>query len=122
MNLGIERRRDRRVKLLWPIWFGYAEDSEFFRGQIVDLSRGGVSFSIEQDNCPEVGTHLRTNFSYPHDVSEEFDMGSYAHWAEVVRVDKLPGTKHRVAMRLHERLSSEPCAMIPEAAFAAALN
>ncbi|MBN2376718.1 MAG: PilZ domain-containing protein [Sedimentisphaerales bacterium] len=122
MSLGIERRRDRRVQLLWPIWFGYAEDGEFFRGQIVDLSQGGVSFSIERDNCPEVGTHLRANFSFPQDIEEEFDMGSYSHWAEVLRVDKLPGTKQRVAMRLHERLSSEPCSMIPEAAFATALN
>ena len=108
MGYSQERRRDKRVRFSWPLWFGYDENGRLFQGQLVDLSRSGVSFTVNSDNCPGLGQHVLTRFSFPHNMTEQFEMGNYFHWSEVVRVDSAGPGRCRVAMRLHKRLAHEP--------------
>ena len=103
-----ERRRERRIRFSWPLWFGNEQYGELFQGKISDLSRSGVSFTIDRDQCPTVGKHLLTRFSYPCDTEEKFEIDSYFHWSEVIRTDPAGVGQYRVAMRLHERLGQEP--------------
>jgi hypothetical protein len=109
----VERRRENRVRFSWPLWFGYQDNGEFFRGQIVDLSRSAVSFTIPERHCPPAGQHVLIRFSYPRHPGDEFDMDSYYFWAEVLRsYDLLPGNK-RVVLRLHRPLELDPAAPAP---------
>ena len=112
MNARRERRREPRIKFHWPLWFGYNEDDEMFRGQVVNVSRSGVSFSIENHLCPSVGCHLLTRFSYPHNLESEFLLDTYFFWAEVIRIDPTSIGTCRVALRLHRSVNYEPVADI----------
>ena len=105
-----ERRDAQRVRFCWPLWFGYGELDPFIRGQVFDLGRDGVSFTIAEHQCPSLGTHVATRFNYPCVATDTFAMDRYMHWSEVVRVDRLAGGRCRVALRLHEPLAQEPVA------------
>ncbi len=108
MEYAQERRREKRIKFSWPLWFGYEKNGELFQGKIADLSRSGVSFTVDAEKCPEPGSHVLTRFSYPCDTEEEFEIESYFHWSEVIRTDVAGDDKVRVAMRLHEMLDYQP--------------
>jgi hypothetical protein len=113
MLTGEERRRDKRIRFSWPIWFGYSELGELFKGQAIDLSRNGVGFAIDANRCPGVGEHILTRFSYPSNLNGTFEIDSYFHWAEVIRVDNMYPGRCRVAMQLHERLAYDPDEVTP---------
>jgi len=108
-----ERRHHPRIRYSWPLWFGYEENGELFPAQVVDLSRKGVSFKCDPCHCPHPGHHLLTRFSFPCDPADDFEMNSYFHWAEVVRVEDTLYGKRRVAMRLHQNLPAEPAQPAP---------
>ncbi len=104
MNATQEKRTNDRIKFSWPLWFAYEGNDEVFRGQIQDLNQQHVSFTVDQHVCPHVGQHIMTRFSYPRSEEDQFDMDSYLHWGEVIRVDCVDWNHRRVAMRLHEQV------------------
>lgn len=108
MEKTAERRREDRIRFSWPAWFGYEENGEFAQGQIVDLSRHGVCFSVPAQNCPDIGDHVITRFSYPLNGSYEFQMGTYYQWAQVVRTETTPLGQIRVALKLAHPLDQDP--------------
>ena len=100
-----ERRHEKRLKFQWPAWFSYDENGEFFQGQIHDLSKSSVSFSIEPNHQPEIGTELIVRFSYPISDAPFFNMGRYFQWAKVIRVSHNDITnKNIMAVSLNHRL------------------
>ncbi len=101
-----DRRNSERVRFSWPIWFGYDPSGELHRGKVVDLSDQGVCFSLPKNDCPQVGNHVLTRFSYPVLEKDEFQMGSYYQWSQVIRIDT-EGDKCKVALRLHESLGDK---------------
>jgi len=107
MQSATDRRREKRIQFSWPLWFGYEENGQFIRGQVVDLSRSGVGFKVVEHECPPVGTHVLTRFSYPLEQEDHFTMDNYYHWAEVLRVDEASYGSRRVAMRLHQPLEHD---------------
>lgn len=110
MNTTQERRSAGRIQFLWPLWFGYDQDGEFYRGQIYDLSRSGASFLIRQDQSPAPGSRLLIRFSYPQGLSDGFELDSYYSWAQVVRVDQVGTGFNKVALRLENQLTHDPAA------------
>ena len=104
-----EKRIEKRIRFLWPIWFGYESrpNEEFHRGQVVDLSSKGVGFIVDEHCCPNVGEHVLTRFSYPTSENGSFAMDDYLHWSEVIRVEPMPYGKKRVAFRLHQQLEHD---------------
>ena len=108
MPATVEKRNHPRVRLSWPLFFGYDENGEMFRAQLTDLSRTGVSFTIQNESCPPLGSVLLTRFSYPRDLGDGFDMDSYYFWAGVVRIDALSSNRRRVALELHRPLDVDP--------------
>ena len=109
MKYAQERRREKRIKFSWPLWFGYEQNGELHQGKIADLSRSGVSFTVDADQSPAPGSHVLTRFSYPCDTEEHFEIESNFHWSEVIRTDVVGDDKVRVALRLHEMLDQQPC-------------
>jgi hypothetical protein len=103
-----EKRRHRRVRYSWPLFFGYEETGQMFRGQVFDVSRSGASFTLNQNDCPPLGHTVLTRFSYPHDATNMFDMDSYFYWATVVRCDDIGYGKRKVSLELHRHLESDP--------------
>jgi len=107
MDHSLERRREGRISFTWPLWFGYHDNGQLHQGQVRDLSRAAVSFTVSRHLAPPRGTHVMTRFSFPVQ-SENFEMDNYLHWAEVIRVEPAHGDKVKVAMRLHQPLSCDP--------------
>ena len=118
MQASEERRTEKRIRLMWPLWFGYQEHGQLMRAQSVDLSRMGVSFTVDHECCPRVGDHVRTRFSFPLEAVDSFEMESYCDWGEVVRVDQVQGHRPRVAMRLQAPVNYCPDQQEAEAACA----
>ena len=108
METVAERRKEDRIRFSWPAWFGYEENGEFIQGQIVDLGRHGVSFTIPPDQAPQIGEHVVTRFSFPLNGSYEFQMGTYYQWAKVIRIDITPIGQTRVALKLTQPLDQDP--------------
>lgn len=103
-----DRRHTDRIRFFWPLWLGYEDNGELFRGQVVDLNNSHVSCTVEEQYCPSVGQHITTRFSYPLNTADKFAIGSYLHWSEVIRVDQVrPGTR-RIALRLHRPITLNP--------------
>ena len=102
-----DRRRQARLRFLWPLWFGYSDDGEFVQGKAVDLSNQAVSFTVSSERRPDVGDHVLTRFSFPMTTMQEFGIDGYYGWSEVMRVEDQGDQRHRVALRLHEPIESE---------------
>jgi len=118
MDKTQDRRKQPRVRFFWPVWFGYEENSEFYRGQIIDMNNHCISFAVNEEICPDVGHRRLVRFSYPLNTEYSFEMGTYFSWAETIRVDSISEGQRKVAMQLtcplpqplvpvesHERLS-----------------
>jgi len=63
---------------------------------------------MEAHAAPTPDVCVLTRFSYPHNMSNMFEMDSYFFWADVVRVDDLGWGKVRVALELHKLLEMDP--------------
>jgi len=116
MIRGEERRGQERIRFSWPFWFGYDDNGQLFRGQSIDLSKSHVSFRVEQSQCPCVGQHILTRFSFPQSVSNKFEIDSYYHWSEVIRVEPDVGNCSRIALRLHQPIEYDPSGAVLEQA------
>ena len=113
-----ERRTEKRIRFMWPLWFGHHDQGQLTRAQAVDLSRTGVSFTVDHQACPRIGDHIRTRFSFPVEDVDDFEMDSYFDWGEVVRVDHIRGHKPRVALRLHAPVNYSAEEQEPQVAYA----
>ena len=108
MRAQTERRAVKRMRYFWPLWFGYDHTGKLNQAKVIDLSEDGVCFSFSgNEDTPEVGHHLLTRFSYPVMENDEFSMGSYYHWSEVVRVDRHEDNHCRIALKLRTPLADE---------------
>jgi len=105
----VDKRKEKRTRSSWPVWFGFEDNGELFCGKMVDFSKSSVSFTVDEYHCPSVGNHVVTRFSFPRKTnSSQLGMGHYLHWSEVIRVDDHSPGHRRVAMRLHQPLVSNP--------------
>ena len=105
MDSQPDRRSEDRIRFNWPVWFGHEENGEFFQGQIVDLNRQGMSFTVDPCHCPQIGSYIVARFSYPLTQAGGFQMGSFFQWAKVIRSDRLTGQPPRVALRLNRPIA-----------------
>ena len=105
MDSQPERRSEHRIRFSWPVWFGYEENGEFFRGQMVDLNRQQMSFQVDPGHDPRPGSHIIVRFSFPLKEAGGFQMGRFFQWAQVIRVDHRIGQSPRVALRLNKQIA-----------------
>lgn len=102
-----DRRKRSRIRYIWPLWYGTEEAGALNSGQVVDLADEGISFKVNCEHCPCPGQHIFVSFSYPVETSEQFDMGSYRNWGEVIRVDSCYHNQRRIVVRLNPPLELE---------------
>lgn len=103
------------MRVSWPLWYGYEDNGQMFRGQMIDLSQNAVSITVNNQPIPSPGDHIFTRFSYPLEHSDEFAMDNYLHWSEVIRVTPTRTGSTRIALRLHEPLRHDPSRPTQEA-------
>ncbi len=109
MDSLMERRREKRLRYSWPIWFAEDFDDILSQGQMVDISSGGASFTCYADRCPAPGDRITARFSVPrHEESESFDLSNFIREGDICRIDELGPYIRRVAVRFAEPLPFRP--------------
>jgi len=105
-----ERRREKRLRYHWPVWFAENFNGILSQGQMVDVSSGGAAFTCVADNtCPNPGQNITARFSVPRYLPDtSFDVNDYVRTGSVCRIDFLPNNLRRVAVRFQQPLPFRP--------------
>ncbi len=104
MSDNNERRSEPRVRFSWPMWYGYEDNGQLFRGQVLDLNRHAIAFIADKQCHPQVGHWLLMRFSYPVHSGDKFSMGTYLDWSEVIRVDNNYNGNTKLVVNLNHKL------------------
>ncbi len=110
MEYTPERRRERRLRYHWPVWFAEDFAGMLHQGQMVDVCSGGAAFTCYANRgCPGPGQHITARFSVPcHHPDDSFDIADLIRSGSVSRVDHLNAGLRRVAMSFFEPLPFKP--------------
>ena len=110
MNTNNERRKERRLRYHWPIWFAEDFNETLIQGQMVDVSSEGAAFTCYADeDCPSPGQNVTARFSVPRfGPNESFDMASFTRLGRICRVDNVNKFLRRIAVQFAEPLSFKP--------------
>ena len=104
-----ERRREKRLRYHWPIWFAEDGGGQLAQGQMVDLSSGGAAFSCYAENCPSTGQWITARFSVPeYGVDRSFDLSNHVRSGSVCRVEEINSFLRRVAVQFSDNLPFRP--------------
>jgi hypothetical protein len=109
-NLSEERRREKRLNYLWPIWFAQELGKNITQGQLVDVSSDGAAFTCHADeNCPYTGQKILLKFSLPrYESNNEYYMASFSRPGYVKRVDQVDRFIKKVAAQFAIPLPFSP--------------
>jgi len=110
MNENFERRKEKRLRYHWPVWFAEDFNTELTQGQMIDISSDGAAFSCYAHQvCPHPGQWLTARFSVPRiGTNDSFEMASFARAANVCRVDYVNDFIRRIAVQFAEPLPFKP--------------
>ncbi len=104
-----ERRREKRLRYNWPVWFAEDFNDVLVQAQMVDISSGGAAFTCYADKCPYDGQHITTRFSVPrYGEDASFDLENFVRHGRICRVDQLSPFIRRVAVQFSEPLPFKP--------------
>lgn len=105
----IERRREKRLRYHWPVWFAENFDAVLAQGQMVDISSGGAAFTCYTQECPSEGQAITARFSIPrYGQDDAFDMSNFIRTGRVCRVEELNQFLRRVAVQFAQPLPFKP--------------
>jgi hypothetical protein len=110
MEASPERRKERRLRYHWPVWFAEDFDQILSQGQMVDVSSVGAAFTCYNDQCcPYPGQDVTARFSVPQfSTDSSFSLASFTRRGRICRVDNISGYIRRVAMQFAEPLPFKP--------------
>ncbi len=110
MKSTSERRRERRLRYHWPVWFAEDFAGMLSQGQMVDVCSGGAAFTCYSDmGCPYPGQHITTRFGVPcYGPDDNFDMADFIRAGHVCRIDHLSSGLARIAIQFFEPLPFKP--------------
>ncbi len=109
MDSLMDRRREKRLRYNWPIWFAEDFDDILSQGQMVDISSGGAAFTCYADRCPAPGDRITARFSVPkYEDEDSFDLSNFIREGDICRIDELGPYVRRVAVQFAEPLPFRP--------------
>jgi len=109
MSEYTEKRREKRLRYHWPVWYGNNFEGILSQGQMVDVSSGGAAFTCYNDNCPYIRQAITAILSIrKHTCDESFDMENYVRGGKVCRVQEISPFIRRVAVQFEEVLPFKP--------------
>jgi len=105
-----ERRRERRFRYHWPVWFAEDFNEALSQGQMVDISSAGAAFTCHSDQIsPYPGQRITARFSVPRfGPGESFDMANFTRTGHICRVERVHKLLRRIAVQFAEPLSFKP--------------
>lgn len=110
MKTSCERRREQRLHYNWPLTFSEGLSHKLYRGQMLDISSGGGSFTCQtHEKCPSDGQYLMVHFSVPR---PGVGMEKYVRCANVVRIENLDSMFNRVSVKFEQPLEFKPAKIV----------
>jgi len=104
-----DRRREKRLRYHWPIWFAEDFTDILSQGQMVDLSSNGAAFTCYADQCPYQGQYITARFSVPrYENNDSFDMDNFIRSGFVCRIEDISPYVRKVAVQFAEHLPFKP--------------
>jgi hypothetical protein len=105
-----EKRTEQRLRYRWPVRFAAKVGQRPLRGQIVDVTSGGLAFLCHPgEDCPHPDQFVTAGFGVPHFNSHgSFDTVFFNRVGRVCRVDSLNDKVSRVAIQFAEPLFFQP--------------
>lgn len=103
-----ERRREARLRYLWPLWYSRDGNLDVEQGRMVDLCSGGASFLATGGDCPQPGDDIWVRGSYPIVEEGAFGMASFTTLGRVLRADRAPAMQRRIAVQFSAPLEQCP--------------
>jgi hypothetical protein len=110
MDRITERRKEKRLRYHWPVWFAEDFNGTLCQGQMVDVSSAGAAFTCHADeNCPYPGQEVTARFSVPRfGPADSFDMAGFTRLSHICRVEQVNKFLHRIAIQFAEPLPFKP--------------
>ncbi len=110
MKQKSERRREKRLRYHWPVWFAEDFNEILLQGQMVDVSSTAAAFTCYPDqNCPYPGQPITARFSVPCFSSDNsFNLANFTRSGSVHRVDKVSNFLSQIAIQFAEPLPFKP--------------
>lgn len=110
MEQNSERRKERRLRYHWPVWFAEDFNEILFQGQMVDVSSSAAAFTCYPDqDCPYPGQPITARFSVPCFSSDSsFNLANFTRSGSVCRVDKVNNFLYQIALQFAEPLPFKP--------------
>lgn len=110
MDTNTNRRRERRLRYHWPVWFAEDFNEILLQGQMVDVSSEGAAFTCYCDEeSPHPGQQITARFSIPRfGQGDSFDMTDFTRIANVCRVENISKFLRRIAVQFAEPLPFKP--------------
>lgn len=110
MDNKSERRKEKRLRYHWPVWFAEDFNEILSQGQMVDISSGGAAFTCHADeSCPYPGQQITARFSVPRfGEDDSFDMASFTRAGRICRVENISRFIRRIAIQFVESLPFKP--------------
>ncbi len=103
------RRREKRLRYNWPIWFAEDFNGQLNQGQMIDISSTGAAFTCYADKCPNHGQDITARFSIPnYNDQQSFDVDSFIRSGYVCRIEEVGPFVRRVAVKFAEPLPIQP--------------
>ena len=104
-----ERRKEKRLRYNWPVWYAEDYNDILSQGQMVDISSTGAAFTCYTDKCPSAGSQITARFSVPrHGEQDSFDMENFIRSGHICRVDEVSPYVRRVAIEFGQPLTFKP--------------
>jgi hypothetical protein len=119
MSIVEQRRKERRLRYHWPIWFAEPWDRDnVIQGQIVDLSGEAAAFTCHrQHHSPYLSEQVIARFCVPvYGEEASFKVRDFIRTGYISRVDWMNPHLQRVVIRFHESLEFKPGEQENEAA------
>ena len=115
-----ERRREKRLRYNWPVWYAEDYNDILSQGQMVDISSKGAAFTCYADKCPPAGSQITARFSVPHyDQQDSFDLENFIRSGHICRVDEVSPYVRRVVIQFGQPLTFKPGEIRDDEAFIA---
>ena len=110
MDNKSERRKEKRLRYHWPVWFAEDFNEILSQGQMVDISSGGAAFTCHADeSCPYPGQQITARFSVPlYQPENYFHVTNFIRTGYISRIDDVNNGIRRVVLRFFEPLPFSP--------------
>jgi hypothetical protein len=109
-NENHERRRERRLRYQWPVWFAEDVNEVLSQGQMVDITSESAAFTCHShDTLTFPGQKVTLRLSIPKfSDNDAFELACYVRKGNVYRIEEIDNYTRRIVTQFAEPLPYKP--------------